>query len=207
MIKKQGQFKKQYRKKQYSRNQYRTPMYRKPELKAVDGVLSQAVNSAGSIGLVPLPAAGTGPAARIGNNYNVKSVQFRSLIGVTPATGTDQRVRVMLFVAKHNAGVGVTITDLLQTIQVYSLRNWLYMSDYKVLLDRVFTLNAAAESGSSRIVNYYKKMNMLVHCQDAGATTSDTDRNTLFWYVIGSNPAGATAADAVTQFRVTFEDA
>lgn len=40
-------------------------MYRKPELKAVDGVLSQAVHSAGSIGLVPLPAAGTGPAAQV----------------------------------------------------------------------------------------------------------------------------------------------
>ena len=207
MIKKQGQFKKQYRKKQYSRKQYRAPMYRKPELKYLDTPINTtSVSTTGALQIFEIPARGTGESQRVGNDYTVKSIQMKAVINTTPTTGIDQLARVMIFNVRHSTGSDPTMTDVLTAEAPTALRNYNFMSDYQVLMDKVFALNASGESGSSRVVKFYRKINLPVHMKSAGNAVADTDRNTLYVYFIGNVATGDTDAIAYGNIRITYED-
>lgn len=153
-----------------------------------------ACDSTGTITLLNGLTRGDDEGDRDGRRTNVKSINMRGVTTVTAGTGTDQLHRIMLVRYLRPNGTAPVITDILQSNTVYSLRNRQKIGDFQVLYDRVYQLNASAESGSQKFLKYYKRMNTEVQYNAGNAgTIADIEKNALYLITLGSNAAGATA--------------
>ncbi len=154
-------------------------------------------------------------SGRDGRKCTIKSVAIRGhfkLTGPTSATDASCRVRCRLVLDMQTNGADFAATDLLSTDVIDSFSNLAQSSRFKVLMDKVYTLNAtgAAPSGAAFIamektvnVSVYKKLDIPMEYNSTATTGAvATQRsNSLHWVVQTSD--GEIVAEA-TQIRIRF---
>jgi len=199
-----------YSSRRSSRRPVRTGGYRnavRTEFKYKDMGANQATNTTTSFVLLNGTAEGVGPTQHVGRRVMLRSVQVKFRSYVTDTTGTDQVHRVMLVYDKQTNQVAPGITDILVAAGDNTLRNLDNRSRFTILLDKRIDLNAAGESGSQIVWDYYKKL-MLPTQYDATAddTVASITTGSLYLVIFGSNAPGVTAGTTSYNSRVRYTD-
>lgn len=179
------------------------------EWKYLDTALNGTVDTTGGIllcnGLVP----GSGASQRIGMKVEIKSIEVRGYMGGTPGTGVDQVLRWQLFLDRQTNGVAPAIGQQLLANNVYAPRSLIARKRFKILMDKTYNINAVGESGSFRTFKAYMKFRRPIVMEfNAGTagTVADIVSNSLFFYVVGSVAAGATAGLTYGYVRIRYTD-
>jgi len=166
-----------------------------------------AANNGGSITLCNCTVRGTTENNRVGSKIAMKSIHCRGFGAVTPATGVDQIHRVMLVFDRATEGTTPSVTDILNSINVYSFPVGENAWRFQILWDRTIDLSATAESGS--IASFKVDLNgnwpVLFNASSAG-TVADLASGALWFVVIGTSAAGATAGSSNFNTLVEFVD-
>ncbi len=127
----------------------------KVELKFSDTILSTSpISSAGDIAIQTLNAVsqGTGESDRIGRNIIIYKVMFKGTINLPDqpiASAGSDKVRFILYWDKQTNGTPATVAQILETTQINSFRNLANSKRFRILYDRVHTLNSSGISTTS----------------------------------------------------------
>lgn len=115
------------------------------ETKVFDKSGTLGVNTTGTIVPISNMIQGVDYNQRIGNSLKLQRIEvnFRNLIG----TGTNSFLRVMLVRDLDNQGATPNISDILQTVDVMSPRNYLRTERFSVLYDEFSNLNSVSQTG------------------------------------------------------------
>lgn len=177
------------------------------EWKSVDTTISMAADQNSAVQLLNGIARGDEINERTGRKVQMRSIEMHLYATVTPATGTDQRQRVLVIYDKQTNGAALTAANVLQNTSPVGLRNLENRSRFICLYDEAFSLNATGESDSERTFKWYRKVNLTVtfNSGDAG-TVADITTGSLYMVVVGSNVAGATAGSVNGYVRVRYTD-
>lgn len=160
---------------------------------------------AGSIDkIIPDIPTGTGEKDRIGRQITVTKFFARFTMELPPKTDeslTADLVRVMLIMDRQVNGLQPVVLDVLETAGLYSFNNLANRYRFKVLSDKIYTLNAqcAAYDGSTfqsgrmhkqgRIT--LPKLNCPMEFSSTAGTTAET-RSCGFWILTISENAVTT---------------
>lgn len=199
------------------------------ELKYVDTVFNDTVDTGGDLVLLNSLATGTTQLTRIGSEINATSVQFR-LSCVTNDANTDgpNFIRVILFWDRQANGVApVLFADpisaspaLLNNATITTIVNTPYQYEnserFRVLYDKVYTLNpriaqtvvAGAITETYPVGLYIKKkikLNRKIKYDAAALGIGSINTNSLYMAFVSSEAANAPTVDA--GFRLYFKDA
>lgn len=135
--------------------------------------------SIGSVNIVPQDDTQSG---RIGRKITIKRLQVRGqlvLPATTVAADTTDKIRVMFIQDMQTNGASPTVATILETADINSYLNMANSSRFKVLSDKIYTLNATAggaptgtPSFGSVTRNYaiYKKCNIIIEYDNSAAT-------------------------------------
>ncbi len=135
------------------------------------------------------------------------SLKFRWTLSVTPSTGVDQFVRYMVVLDKQPNGLTPAWTDVLVSTSVQSQLNLSNQSRFRVLLDRLVYLNAAAEPGSGSDQSFSLSLGDVVQYNSGTAgTVADIATNSLYLFTLSTAPAGQTAGLSTGVARLRYTD-
>lgn len=177
------------------------------EFKSVDTAVVGAVDSTGSVTLINGIARGDDINERDGREVTMKSIQCTVQLYVTDTTGLDQSQRILVVYDKQTNAAAPAVTDILTAATVFSPRNLENRKRFTVLMDRCYTLNASAESGSSRLFKWYRRLRHPITFNSGNAgTVADIVTGGLYVVLIGNRAAGATAGAIDSYFRVRYLD-
>jgi len=140
----------------------------------------------GTITLLSGVGIGSGDTYRNGAEVKITSIEGRCFIqqDATPV-GSESCFRMILVRAKINLkGVAPAITDILDSEDIWSLRNVDGQSDYKVYLDKTWTLNQnLANQTLVKPYHFYKRLGGLKATFDGdGATIASAEAG--HWFLI-----------------------
>ena len=177
------------------------------ELKSVDTLVSLAADSTTAVKLLNGIPRGDEISERIGRQVTLKSIEMRLRSKVTAGTGVDQEHRIIVVYDRQTNAAACSVADVLASSNVLYPRNLENRRRFRILFDRIVQLNASAESGSHKIIKWYRRLNHPVtfNAGDAG-TVADITTGSLYCLVIGSEAAGATAGTVSGRVRVRFDD-
>lgn len=149
-------------------------------------------------------AGGTTDESRIGNSTQTLAVQLKGEIYGSVSAGTV--CRMIIFRALNDLhGASPTITELLDTDAVHSLRNQDHMSAFKVYYDKRFSIQSSTTGNNVRIIDYYKRFKTPVVAEYDGAAAADATRGHIYLLLM-CNQSGGAKATWVTHSRVTYTD-
>lgn len=175
--------------------------YLNPEYKFLDDTSTTTVSSAGSIdATICTLAQGDTVNNRNGNSIKVTSHLLRYTITRNSLADTTS-IRLVLFTDVSSAGVGPSVTDVLQNASVLSPLNQVNGSRFKILMDRHYSLSSDRPIITSQ---YFKKMNHHIKYLDATANSSSLGQGPIYMLMI-SNQATNTPTLAF-QSRMRFLD-
>lgn len=198
----------------YRRTPYRSyqvtrgyPRGTQGEFKSVDTTIAVNSDTTGAIVLLNGIARGDDINERTGRQVTLRSVQLSLTFGVVSGTGIDQYQRYMVVLDHQPNGAALAITDVLDGVTVTHQRNLNNRKRFTVLMDKHYSLNASAESGSRRVSQMYRRLNTVVDFNggDAG-TIADITTNSVYFISIGSVAAGATAGSVIGTARIRYTD-
>lgn len=177
------------------------------EFKSVDTVLSQPIDQTGAVTLVNGIARGDEINERIGRELTMRSIQFNARAYATSGTGSDQVGRVLIVYDRQTNAAALTGAQVLASFDTNSPRNLENRRRFKILKDWRFPINAAGESGSNRVLQFYRRLRHPVtfNSGDAG-TVADITSGSIYVLTIGTNVAGATAGNLVGTCRIRYQD-
>ena len=203
-------FRKTYRKRRVFKRRSTRRVYKRlirPETKTIYLIGTYPCDNNGTVNLINGISQGDTGDTREGRKITIKGLQLRGITQSTPSTGIDQFHRIMIVQQLRPNGVAPALTDILQTNQIQSLRCRFKLRDYKVLVDKTISLNAAGESGSNRFIRFNKKMilNEYFNSFNTGNIT-DVQSNALYLITLGSSPAGTTAGTFNYNMQLSFVD-
>lgn len=190
---------------------YRRPTM-KMEKKFVDlASATYALNTTGSIALIPVVAQGAGESQRIGRKINLMSVQMHGYCLSDTATVTA-RGRVMIVYDRQPNAALAAITDVLDTISSQSFLNDQNKNRFRVLYNRHYAfsgnITTPATGKEIKIVDEFIKLRKLETTYGVVGTGAIGDIKTgaLLLVTVGDVAAGTADANAVLGFRVRFYD-
>lgn len=194
----------------YVRNVVKKELAKTVELKVIDNTIGSNMNSGGAIQYLNGCNQGDGMNQRNGQRIFIKSIQL-SLDVKASSAAPAQTVQVALVRFKQNNGVVLNGPDAwartYAAISPLALRNIQYITQVEVLRKWVIDLNAIGESGSERLVKFYKKLNIPVYFNSGvAATAADIDKNAYALIFRGDEDPGDTAASCVGYSRIRFTD-
>lgn len=177
------------------------------EFKSVDTVVSQAIDQTGAVTLVNGIARGDEINERNGRELTMRSIQFNARAYATSGTGSDQIGRVLIVYDRQTNAAALTGAQVLASFDTNSPRNLENRRRFKILKDWRFPINAAGESGSHRVLQFYRRLRHPVtfNSGDAG-TVADITTGSIYVLSIGTNVAGATAGSLVGTCRIRYQD-
>lgn len=178
------------------------------EFKSKDTTINAAViDSTGSVNLINGIARGDDINERTGREIILKSIQINGRIRSTAATGVTQIGRVICVYDRQTNGAAPAITDVLTSNSTTSARNLENRRRFKILMDKVFALSAAGQSGEQQEFRFYRRLRHPVtfNAGDAG-TVADIASGSLYILTLGENAPGATAGSTTMVSRVRFQD-
>lgn len=186
---------------------YRKYPKTKVEYKVIDTAGSYVCDTTGAVTLLNGCVQGDDIANREGRQINVRSMEIKMLNTATAATGVDQLQRVLIVLDKQANGATPAITDILTANNINAPRNLNNSKRFKILVDKRMQLNAAGESGSTRLWKKYKKMYIPVQYNNGNAGTSaDITTNALYMVSLGNIAAGVTAGIVQGYCRLRFTE-
>lgn len=96
---------------------------------------------------------------RHGDSIGLKTLQFNGLLTWDADSSPGDRCRIVLIMDKENEAGTPPTSGLVydQTDDVYGLRNMLYPKRFRVLMDKVYTLDVSRKTIP---IEYYKKFKM-----------------------------------------------
>lgn len=159
------------------------------EAKYIDTPITEdgayAANS--TVHCLTLSAQGDAVNQRNGNTIKLQSIQIQGRIQQDADSARSTMCRILLVEAKDCDGALIDVTNVLtQDLPFQSLRNYLYMNDYKVHFDSQFILELTAITANNdqnkRVFKYYKKFKKPIHTtyDDTTAVIASAERNHLF---------------------------
>lgn len=201
-----------YRYNKFKRN--KMPLYKRsyPEVKYFDTeVTAQSINTTEFVKCFSGVPQGTLSAQRIGNSITIKSLNIKATLQSTASTGVDQRARVIIFLWKDPTGAAFSnVTHkLLDGVSVIAQRNVDNQAHYRVLMDKVIHLNAAGEPGSTKYMEYFKRMRLPARFSNIGTNEDERDHttNALMMLIVGEQASGSTDGILDLTARMKFTDA
>lgn len=169
-----------------------------------------AVNSTGNQSPINILTPGTGASQRVAMKVSVTSIEFKGRLWVAADTGVDQVVRYIVLLDRQANGAAPTLlSSYLEPANIYGLRNLANRRRFRAILDKMYTLNAADESGSQRIVKFYVKFRRPIVVEfNTGLVGDVTDivSNSMWFITLGSEVAGDTSANCTGTVRIRYTD-
>ena len=169
------------------------------EFKEDNDSVTTSPDSSGYVDLIFNAAQGDSESTRDGQSCRIKSIQFLGHIKLH-ASATDTQCRFILFIRKAVNNVLPTVTEVLRTANVQSLRNTDYRHDIVILKDKMFTLNA---NHPRQIIKFWRKLDLKV-LYTRGTTTggiASLEANGLFCLLISNESTNTPAVDLATRAR------
>ncbi len=181
-----------------------------------DAVIAQngTILNTGSVNLIP---QGITEITRVGRKCTIRSINWHYTIssaetdGGTSATNPDV-VRLIFYLDKQCNGATATITNILSTDFYNSFRNLTETGRFKILMDKMHTLNCQAGGGNgttndwaSRITqgSFYKKCNIPLEFNNTAGAITEIRSNNLGVLVLSKAGSGAILASSL---RLRFSD-
>jgi len=154
-------------------------------------------------------AQGTGQSQRVGRSIMVTAVQCRGHLELPTAANPDEgsdRVRVMLVLDKQANGAAAAITDVLQSATTYSFNNLSNVNRFRVLYDKILTLNSGGSAGGGLQTSsvqhqftIYQRCRVPIQYNGPGGTLPDIQSNNFL--MIFLSDSGLTGVQSVTRIR------
>ncbi len=150
---------------------------------------------------------GTGDGQRIGDKVMAKSIMIRGFISNNHGTAVDGQIRLIVFMNKRQNGITQILTgEILDDLNIVSLRNWAHASQYIVLYDQTIAVDTTQHSLIPFKIRL-SKLNKKVIYEGTGAGQADAMANQYYfaWY---GTVAGTTDNPQLTaDVRLTYDDA
>ena len=177
------------------------------EFKAVDTTVNIACDTTGAVHLLNGIARGDDINQRIGRRVVMRSIEMRVESLVTATTGVDQNHRVLVVFDRQTNAVALTAADVLTAVDINSPRNLTNRSRFKIIYDNLHHLNASGESGSHKVIDWYKRLWFPVtfNSGDDG-TVADIQTGSMYLVVVGNRSAGADAGAVGGRVRIRYTD-
>jgi len=187
--------------------QRQNSLLRSVEYKGLVFAATPNCNTTGAISLINAVNKALTDTGRIGTKIRIVGVQARGFCAVTPGTGVDQVHRIMIVKDLACTGAMPAIGDILLAVNTYSFADPNALPRFQILFDRVYDLNASAESSSIRSfrVNLPVKFEVHYNANSLG-DIRDFVSGALYFVVLGSSVAGATAGSVNYNTRILFTD-
>lgn len=178
----------------------------KPELKLMTRSLTQTPDdSTGALTILTNIIQGDRMRDRDGRNIQIKSIQVEGLV-VASLTVPETLVRIMVCKMIDVDEQIPTINEVLDTVDIISLRNLNRQPNFKVLADRRFNLSSGTrEKTFFKIRKSFKNLKQQYVINESGASFQEMERNALFILSI-SDQAVIDAPLITFEARTRFTD-
>lgn len=184
------------------------------ETKFVDTTIDETgayVANSAILWIVPV-AEGDGESDREGQAIKIRSVQVHCLIRDIGAANADGDVlyRVAMVLKKEVDGATLAYTEVWETDDPRSFRDWETRKDYKIMKEWTGILKKADTVGhrSARYIKFYHKFKKPIKCTfkgDGTAVIGNAQENHLF-LVFSSSAANTDQPGFTGNCRVTYTD-
>lgn len=177
------------------------------EFKSVDVHAATAVTTTPLVVLLNGIARGDDINERTGREVDMRSIQFSAQVRAATATGVDQTHRVLIVYDRQTNAAAPTMAQVCESATIQAPRNLENRKRFSILFDEIYNLNAAAESGSSRQIRWYRHLNHpeTFNSGDA-ATVADITTGSVYLIVLGTEAAGATSGSIDYWSRIRYQD-
>jgi len=177
------------------------------EFKALDTHDTVAVNSTPAVVLLNGIARGDDINERTGREVDLRSIQFAATARVTAGTGIDQQFRIIIVYDRQTNAAAPTAAMVLEAAYMTAPRNLENRKRFSILYDKVVTLNATAESGSTRMLRWYRHLHHpeTFNSGDVG-TVADITTGSIYCIAIGTVAPGAAAGSLDYWVRIRYQD-
>lgn len=180
------------------------------EWKYVDYTINNMVcDTTGQVGLINGIAPGTSASTRVGMNVMIKSIELAFSIYGLAATCVDNFSRMLVVLDRQTNGAAPAITDVVNGATYYDRRNLSNRRRFRILYDKVVTLNAGGEPGTRRYFKKYIKFPKGVKEEfntGVAGTVADIVSNGLFIMTMGSAAPGNTGGYCQGISRIRYTD-
>jgi len=126
------------------------------EFKAVDVHAATAVTTTPIVVLLNGIARGDDINERTGREVDMRSIQFSAQVRAATTTGVDQTHRVLIVYDRQTNAAAPTMAQVCESATIQAPRNLENRKRFSILFDKIYNLNAADESGSSRQIRWYR---------------------------------------------------
>lgn len=183
------------------------------ELGFVDtAVADYAMDTTGSVTLIPTIAQGTSVNQRVGKKIHLKGLQCRGL-AFSGTTASFNDCGYIIVYDKRPTGALPAVTDILVSVAATSMNNDANAGRFSVLKREDLLLigaNAAGERTDCTCASadWYLdlKGREVVYKAAATGAIGDIEQGAIYLVTFGANVAGTTAATLRTAFRTRFLD-
>ncbi len=173
------------------------------------------IQNGGTINIIP---QGVLETERIGRKVTIRSINWRWTLNLNPSSGGDLSlgadvVRVILYLDRQCNGSTATTVLILESANFQSFNNLANKSRFRILMDRVYTLNSPAGAGNGTandtgpvIINdsLYKKCNIPIEFDNSLSTgVLSTIRSNNLGILLISESA---LTDMDSKIRLRFSD-
>lgn len=144
---------------------------------------------------------------RNGREIMMKSIELRYITQACVATGSDQTHRIMLVYDRQTNGTALTAAAVLESANTVAPRSLENRRRFKILYDKIWTINSSPESGSRVQRKFYRRLAHPVTFNSGNTGyVGDIATGSLYLVVLGSNTAGTTAGQCTFYSRIRFQD-
>lgn len=188
--------------------------FRQPagELKYVDlATATYALNTTGSVTLIPVIPEGTDQTERIGRRVHLKSVQFRGY-AVSNATTLVTYGRMLVVWDRQPNKALAALTDILLSASSFAYSNLDNSDRFVTLVNKSIVLagngtTAGQQTERSMVdCSFYRRLDHTMKFSGVDGTIGDINSGALLLVTVGSTVAGTADGDLTGSFRVRFLD-
>lgn len=187
-------------------NVVKTVINRETEKKYFDTYVFGAIGASPELTLLNNISQGDTASTRTGKKIVVKSIELSATL--QSATGAEGFFHCFLLKDKDPNGVACTYADVYDGNSITQLRNMVDPERFTILKSWKYFINggtAAGELDQSKIISFYKKVNIPVSYNLGNAgTIADIERNALY-FVFSCSQAVANAS-RVFRARIRYTD-
>ena len=175
------------------------------EFKSVDTAGVIAMNTApGVVVLLNGIARGDDINQRNGREVTMKSIQFTHQ---TSGGAADSFCRFLIVYDRQSNGAALTAAMVLNLADVVSPRNLENRKRFKILHDRLYTVETAANPMSLKCGKFYRRLRHPITFNTGNAgTVADIATGSLYLIALGSNAAGGNASQFSYTCRIRYLD-
>lgn len=170
------------------------------EYKSKDVAVSETPNTTGTVIYLNDIAGNDSLAGRDGLQVRLKSLQMR-LTSEVNVSDVDTFVRIMVVIDKQPQGALPSITDILESTSITSVRNLSFRKRFVILKDTVQKLRSGAVSNNIQFMRLYKRLDMKSIYNSTGSGISNIESNGLFLVLFSDEATNPPTISGTTRVR------